>query len=340
MMRPFLDSTDISGDGPELARRADRDGYLFVRGLLPAALLEDLRMRLLEIARAGGWVKPATPLEDAVADLNGFCLEPERKYMQTYEKMYRLQEFHSLQHHPNLISFFERLLDSPVLPHPRLIGRTVFPRKEQYTTPPHQDFIPIQGTANTFTAWFPLTDLPPEMGGLQLSAGSHTRGIYNFEAALGAGGMAVTDDLGDNWVNNPMKQGDVVIFHSMTVHQGVPSKSDRLRMSMDARYQRVDETIAPGSLLPHTQPDMTWEDVYEGWPDSDLKYFWKKHDLSIKLYDNQYHERRDQGAFEMAERGDIRARSVLQRIISRDTDAAKRQRAGQLLVQLDAANPS
>ena len=30
---PFLDSTAAVGDGAELSRRMQRDGYLFVRGL-------------------------------------------------------------------------------------------------------------------------------------------------------------------------------------------------------------------------------------------------------------------------------------------------------------------
>ncbi len=39
-------------------------------------------------------------------------------------------------------------------------------------------------------------------------------------------------------------------------------------------------------------------------------------------------------AFEMAEAGDPNARGVLERIISRDPDAAKRERARQLLDEL------
>ena len=66
----------------------------------------------------------------------------------------------------------EKLLDGPVLPHPRLIGRTIFPKRESFTTPPHQDFIPIQGTTEDYTAWFPLHDLPPDMGGLEVATDS------------------------------------------------------------------------------------------------------------------------------------------------------------------------
>ena len=83
-MRPFLDSTDVVEDGAELLRRAQRDGYLYLRGLLPAEELEDLRRQFLEIAQHDGWVKAGTPLPDAIADLSGYCLEPEPKYMRTY----------------------------------------------------------------------------------------------------------------------------------------------------------------------------------------------------------------------------------------------------------------
>ena len=34
-MQPFLDSTDVLDDGAALASRLQRDGYLFLRGLLP-----------------------------------------------------------------------------------------------------------------------------------------------------------------------------------------------------------------------------------------------------------------------------------------------------------------
>ena len=99
-------------------------------------------------------------MEDAIADLNGFCVEPQPEYMGIYLHMYKLQEFQALQHHPNLIAVMKSILGEPVMPHARIIGRTIFPQREVFTTPPHQDFIPIQGTADTYTAWIPLTDIP------------------------------------------------------------------------------------------------------------------------------------------------------------------------------------
>ena len=334
-MKPFVDSTDVMNNGPELATRMERDGYLFIRGLLPVDVIENLRRQLLQIAKEGGWTKAGTHLEDAVAELNGFCLEPEPKYNRVYHRMYKLPDFHAIQHHPRLLGLFERMLDAPAMPHPRIIGRTIFPQREAYTTPPHQDFIPIQGTPETYTAWFPMTDLPPEMGGLQIASGSHRHGVYDFVPSLGAGAMEVTDPLDGTWVNSPFKQSDVLIFHSMAVHKGVPCTGDRLRMSMDARFQRIRDPIAPDSLRPHIKP-VTWEAVYTDWGAGGLQYYWRKWKLQLKEYDFSYNQKRDQLALELAAKGDIRARSTLQRIMARDGDSAKRKKAADLLAKLGA----
>ncbi len=334
-MQPFLDSTDIQHDGAALHERMDRDGYLFIRGLLPAEILESLRLQCLEVARDAGWVATNAPLKDAIANLDGFCVEPQPVYMDQYYHMYKLPEFHAIQHHKNLLQLLENMFSEEVLPHPRLIGRTIFPQREAFTTPAHQDFIPIQGTAETYTAWFPLADLPPEMGGLQVAAGSHQHGVYDFIPANGAGGLEVTDPLDGAWYGGPFEQGDVLFFHSMAVHKGLPNSSDRLRMSMDARYQRVSEKVAPGSLKPHA-PAHSWEEIYADWPSAEHQYYWRKWNLEIEEYDHSYHEKRDELAFAMAAQGDARSRSTLQRIIARDADLNKRQKAIQLLDALDA----
>ena len=333
-MKPFKDSTDIAGNGPLLRARMHEDGYLFIRSLLPGEILEALRSAFLEIAREAGWARKDTPREDAIADVNGFCVEPEPAYMDVYAEMYGLEAFHALQHHPNIVTVLQRMAGEPILPHARIIARTIFPQREAYTTPAHQDFIPIQGTAETYTAWIPLADLPSRMGGLQVAAGSHRKGVYDFKPALGAGGIEITDPLEGAWVNSPFEQGDVLFFHSMLVHKGLPNRSDRLRMSIDARYQRISDPIAPGSILPHSQPN-TWENIYRGWKNESLKYYWEKYELEIKEYDNSYHDRRDRMALDMAGKGDETAISALQRIIARHNDPAMREKAAELLARFE-----
>jgi hypothetical protein len=334
-MNPFFDSTDVADNGPELRKRMERDGYLFIRGLMPADKLESLRLQLLEIARRAGWVKKDAPLDQAIADLNGFCIEPEAKYSEVYLQMYKLQEFQAIYHHPELIALFERLLGDTVLLHPSVIGRTIFPQRDAFTTPAHQDFIPIQGSPDTYTAWIPLSDVPEELGGLQIATGSHRQGVYEHRPSLGAGGMEVIDPLEGTWVGNPFKQSDLLIFHSLAVHKGLPNRSNQLRLSLDGRYQKVSEPISEKTLVPHGGI-AEWEDIYANWPTKDFQYYWKKWDLNLREYDYSYHQKRDEMAFEMAENGDSQAVSTLQRIIARDNDPAKRKKAEALLKKLEA----
>ena len=338
-VQPFLDSTDVQTDGTELGKRMKRDGYLFIRGLMPPDQLESLRMAFLEIMRDSGWVKAGTPLEQAIADLNGFCVEPEPKYTEVYARLYKVQTFHTIAQHPKLLGLLKRMVGAQIMVHPHIIARTLFPKRDTFTTPAHQDFVPIQGSPDTYTAWIPLSDLPAEMGGLQLCSSSHKHGIYNFKPALGAGGTVITDPLKGPWVNALMKQGDVLFFHSYTVHQGLTNRSDRLRMSVDFRYQEIGDPINPNCLTPHVREVLTWDQVYADWPNDDGKYFWKSYDMKLVDFDTKYNKKRDEMAFEMAAQGDDTARSALQRIIAREPDQVKVKKAEELLAKLDGVTP-
>jgi len=339
-MKPFLDSTDVAHEGDELRQRMARDGYLFVRGAVPAEVLEEMRLSWLELLRDAGCVDASAPLDEGLADLSGFRVEPADDYMNVLVELYRKPTFQAIQHHPDLVGLVERMVGETVLPHPRVIARYIFPEKTEFTTPPHQDWIPIQGTAETYTVWIPFADMPLSMGGLQICAGSHKNGIYKFRPALGAGGLEISDELPDNWCYNPLQQGDVILFHSLTVHKGMPCTGKRLRLSMDARYQGISQPVSPGSLEPHCCEIASWEQLYADWPDDTkpYRYYWKKYDLKLNDYDVSYHVLRDDLAFEMAEAGDVRAYSTLQRIVARDKDENKCERAELLMKQLRPTN--
>jgi ectoine hydroxylase-related dioxygenase (phytanoyl-CoA dioxygenase family) len=172
-----------------------------------------------------------------------------------------------------------------------------------------------------------------EAGPLQVAAGTHKDGVYDFHIGAGAGGIEIRDSLDGRWVSGPFTRGDVLVFHSMTVHKGVPNRSDRLRMSMDVRFQGVGQPFNPDNANADAQP-LAWDDIYAGWKSDALKYYWRRLPLNEKPFDPQWFEKRDAMAFELGEQGDPRARSVLQRIVARDADADKRQRAQALLESL------
>ena len=62
-VRPFFDATDIAADGDVVRSRLDRDGYLFVRGLLPPPVVEDLRRQFVTVLRDAGWIAAEAPAE-------------------------------------------------------------------------------------------------------------------------------------------------------------------------------------------------------------------------------------------------------------------------------------
>jgi hypothetical protein len=330
MMQQFTDSSDLIHDGAALAERMRRDGYLFLRGLLPRADVAALQRQIGEIARDAAWLRRDQPVESAIADLSGFCVDPDPTYLQTLRRINRLEDYHALKHHPALIGLFERMLGGPILPHPRVLMRNIFPAREEYTTKAHQDFPNVQGTTEVYTAWMPLIDCPMEVGPLQVAVGSHTAGVYDFGIAGGAGGIEIKDKLEGRWVSGAFSVGDVLVFHSMAVHKGVPNRSDRLRMSMDVRYQLVSEPFNIDNANPDGQP-LSWQEVYAGWHSDGLKYYWQRLKLKLKPFDPVWFDKRDALGFELGEAGDPRARSVLQRIVARDANLEKCARAQRLL---------
>jgi hypothetical protein len=337
-MHPLEDASPLVQDGPALAARMARDGYLYVRGLLPADVVARVQRDVGDVARDAGWLRRDAPLVEAIADPAGFCVDPEPRYLEVLRRINRLESYHALKHHPRLLGLFERMLGAPVFPHPRVLMRNIFPGRPEYTTKAHQDYPNVQGTTDVYTAWMPLVDCPPELGGLQVARGSHTLGVLDFGIGNGAGGIEILDPLEGRWTGGPMRAGDILIFHSLTVHKGVENRSDRLRMSIDCRFQRVRDAFNPDNTNPDGQP-LSWDEIYADWRFSDLQYYWKRLSLTEASFDRRWFDQRDALGFSLGEAGDPRARSVLQRIVARDRDPAKRERAARLLAALDAATP-
>ncbi len=337
----YVVSNEVLDDSEELQRRMDRSGYLFFRGLLDPGQVRGLRRDVLEVCQRGGWLKEGSPLEDGIANGERIYLEPEPDYLEVYDEVQRLESFHGLAHAPAILDVMEKLVGEEVLPHATKIARLMFPQSNQYATPPHQDFVHIQGSTETYSCWIPLGDCPGELGGLSVLAGSHQQGLFEYHLELGAGGMGVDADyLNGEWLTTDYMAGDALIFHSMTVHKSLPNTTlDRMRFSVDYRYQAASQPIVEAYLGPHNVKT-SWEEIYSGWKSEDLKYYWKKFDVNIGERDWSYYDKRDAEAIELARKGDPKARSALMRIISRDTRPGKKEAAEEALRLLAAVSDS
>ena len=275
--KPFLDSTPLLGDAAALQARASESGYLFFRGLLPGGDVRKVADAVLDEAWSSGWFESAKPTMGEVIPAN---IEPiiegaSAPWRRFYCSVYRRRELHALNQHPRLLSALATLFAEQVLAHPRVIARVMFPNAQRFTTPPHQDFFHIGGTEDTWTAWVPLVDCPEQLGGLAVVPGSHRWGLMATRPADGAGGRGLAARRDWTWAVGNFRIGDVLCFHSHTIHQGRSNlTADRLRISCDFRYQRASQPVHSSSLLPH-MGWLSWAEVYERWPEGDpLRNYW------------------------------------------------------------------
>lgn len=333
----FLDSTALLDDGAALKQRLDRDGYLFLRGVLPADTIRAVRSRLLAKAASGGWLDPDNPVEAAIANPAAACKDPEEAYMRVFRTLWADEELHRLRLHPRVSALFARIFGEPALAHPMFVQRNIFPQTGSFdfTTGVHQDRVHIGG-ATSYALWMPLGDCPREKGALAVAAGSHTQGILETKVGAGAGGMDISVAIPGTWVTGAFKAGDALIFQDVTVHKALPNRTNEIRMSFDARFQPASQPVADTNMVPYSGCG-SWDEVYAGWVRSEGQYYWKDLALNVVPLDRSHYERRDAMAFEMAERGDKTARDAILRIIQRDKSAEKRAKAERLLERLDAA---
>jgi hypothetical protein len=238
-----------------------RDGFVFLRGLLPAARVEAVRNDVLGVLDALGWIDGDRPV---VPPVN----EGDDLYFPMYTEVQRLESFHRLGHSPELVDTVRALLqEADLLVHPRKIARVNFPSSDFATTAPHQDYVFVQGSTDVITAWVPLGAVDRERGGLKLLPGSHTGALRATRPSHSVGGLRVdADDDDPAWSTIDYEPGDVVVFHSLTVHAAQPNRSGRLRLSADFRYQAASEPVATGSLLPHFHPRIPrWDELTKDW---------------------------------------------------------------------------
>jgi ectoine hydroxylase-related dioxygenase (phytanoyl-CoA dioxygenase family) len=288
----FTSSANLLGDREALRRRFREDGYLYLPGLLDPEVVADVRNDVIDVCSRAGWCRPRGE-EDACIALGAPRLEAQAEYFDAYDPIQKLQSFHELAHNVQLLSAVQLLFDELTYPHPLKIARLMFPKAVRFTTPEHQDYPNNQGTEEVYATWVPLVSCPVELGGLAVLEGSHRFGVLPLAFALGAGfTRAVLDErVGSlRWLSADYRPGDVVVFHSLAVHRGLPNRTaDRIRLSIDFRYAPRSAPVTPHCLKPHCER-LDWEQIYEGWTSKRYQYYWEGLGLTVVPWDPRYHD--------------------------------------------------
>jgi ectoine hydroxylase-related dioxygenase (phytanoyl-CoA dioxygenase family) len=255
-LQPFVVSNEAIEEPQRLRAQMAEDGYLFLKSVAPREAVLRLRRDVLALCRTVGWIAPSAGELEARWSGAGPFTEGEQPYMDVYKQVLHLDSFKALPEEPALVAIMEKVIGGPVLTHRRKIGRITFPNNTAQTTGSHQDFFYIRGSAETYTMWMPLGDCPIELGCLAVLDGSHKRGFIEHETVPGKkyAGFGLPDERvsGNGWHASDFELGDVLIFHSHTVHKALPNlTTDEIRLSVDNRYQRQGTAIEPSSMGTH-----------------------------------------------------------------------------------------
>ena len=128
--------------------------------------------------------------------------------------------------------------------------------------------------------WVALHDVDESMGRLTLLPGSHLRGVRPVHEATGVGGVQCEIYADEHlWHVGNVSAGDVIIFHSRTVHRAQPNTAvDDVRLSVDTRFCDYGAPVFSTNLEPHHGwriPRLDWEYVYQYWRERELCYYWR-----------------------------------------------------------------
>jgi len=255
------DATALIGNRPALSARVAQDHCLVFRQLLDPQQLSTLRGELLRVMHRWGWL--AADTDPAAALPSQPRQEGGAGWWRPYADLQRIEAFHRLVHDPRLTVALRSLIAEDLLPHGRRIVSLIYPG---FHVPSHQDFSYVQGAVDFFSVWIPLDPHPDEVGKVRVFPTEDARQLRPLQVTRTRGvGTDVSDD-DPRWQEIDLKLGDVLVYHSMTIHAVSPNRSGRIAVACEYRYQSARDPICEGSLRPHHYPRVPdWPDLAKGW---------------------------------------------------------------------------
>jgi len=279
-MKAFSEVSARDIDHIDLKKQIDRDGYLMIRGLLSPEDINPLMEDVAQVLLAAGWLNHLQNPIDRIANDKAACAEGDADYKKVSDEVFDLCTFHELPHHPVLQKVMKSIVGPRLLIHPKSAIRLIFPNFAKGIIHAHQDHTAVGGDEESYTAWLPLHNCSLNHGPLKILEGSHRYGLQTIDKDTGY--IVPGAERGGEWVGGEINAGDLLIFHSLTVHEAAPNRSNQLRISIDCRFQSFDNPVNPGTLVFTGTSNRSWEDTYSKWDSSDLKYYWLKLPLTLK----------------------------------------------------------
>jgi ectoine hydroxylase-related dioxygenase (phytanoyl-CoA dioxygenase family) len=227
------------GVGSHVIRRhAEREGYVFCRGLVPRDRIDALRAHALAVAENLGWLDPDAPPGAALA-IAGVRLGAydDPRWIEFLEIVLPHSTFTAVRTAPPVVALLTAILGAPPQPDAGDLCRVVSSDDPTHTTVAHQDRFYLPDGAPRWSMWVPLGPCPLALGPLAVLPRSHARGLLPHAGETAwRRGVDVADDA--DWAASHLEPGDAIFFGWLTVHRALPNVGGRaLRLSATYRYR-------------------------------------------------------------------------------------------------------
>ena len=267
----------LAHEHPDILRdRFSKWGYLYIKCYVPVEQCESLLSDFLNESRPH-----ICRNEPAPPHLQGEpFFETDPVWDEIYPKIQSLEAFHNFFHQQHILELMEIVTGTTPFVYPMKMARISTPRKIGYETPPHQDAHSHHAGPTMAGFWVALHDVTESMGRVKVLPKSHIRGVRPVFSTQGVGGVQceIYDDE-TLWHVSDFEAGDVLIFHSCTVHKAEPNTStDTVRISVDTRFCDYGAPVFSTNLDPHHGwriEGLDWPSIYSGWKDKQFQYYWQ-----------------------------------------------------------------
>lgn len=274
--QPFVISR-MDEDAAQLRARLQELGYLFFKRYVAEADCKKLLDEL--VAQTGERV--SLDAASGLPALHGDpFVESDPDWDDVYPRIQALEAFHSFFHNEHILDLMRLVSGSEVFVYPMKMARISTPGKIGFETPPHQDAYSHHAGPTMAGIWVALHRISSEMGRVKILPGSHKGGVRKVFTAAGVGGVQCEIHPDETtWHVADSDPGDVLIFHSATVHKAEPNiTASTVRMSVDTRFCDYGAPVFSTNLAPHHGwriEGLDWDRVYRDWRRPDYQYYWK-----------------------------------------------------------------
>ncbi len=230
------------------------EGYLILRGFLTPTILADAQGAINELVsqhaeRLVAAGKRTDRLDDAPFSLRLLKLYEHNldEAPVIFRPQLHLPGLFPLFFHPGLLDLVESVLGGEIRLYPNYSVRPKYPDLAATEVLWHQDGGYTEGNVadlRMVNVWTPFVPARVANGCMQFIPGTHTLGPVSHERRQYYLEIAasVLDAHRERAVNIELDPGDLVLFHNLLFHRGLPNHKPEIRWSADWRYQDATQS--------------------------------------------------------------------------------------------------